>query len=63
MSQIVANNDGSRWVVSDNLYTPINQDAVLLKKGETTPAKGFMEFLKGPEAEAIIKKFGYGVAM
>ena len=63
LSQVVATSDGSRWVVSDNLYTPINQDAVLLKKGEATPAKGFIEFLKGPEAEAIIKKYGYGIAM
>ena len=45
-----------------DLYAPIRQDAVLLKKGENDEAsKAFLEFLKGPEARAIIEKFGYGL--
>ena len=43
-----------------DLYTPIRQDAVLLKKGASNAAaKAFLAFLKGPEARAIIEKFGY----
>jgi len=52
--------EGSRWIVPQNLYEPIRQDAVLLKKGVgNEAATAFMQFLKGPEAHAIIEKYGY----
>jgi len=52
--------EGSRWVVPQDLYEPIRQDAVLLKKGiGNEAATAFMTFLKGPEAHAIIEKYGY----
>jgi molybdate transport system substrate-binding protein len=61
LSQIIERNAGSRWVVSGSLYSPIKQDAVLLKKAANVDAaKAFLEFLKGPEAAAIEAKFGYG---
>lgn len=61
LSQVIERKDGSRWLVSNNLYSPIKQDAVLLKKGaDVEAAKAFLEFLKGPEAAAIESKFGYG---
>ncbi|MGA8170557.1 MAG: molybdate ABC transporter substrate-binding protein [Methylocystis sp.] len=62
LSQLVEIGGGSRWIVPPNLYTPIRQDAVLLKRGVDNPAAiGFMTFLKGPDARAIIEKYGYGV--
>ncbi len=62
LSQLKGVTDGTRWVVPQNLYAPIRQDAVLLKKGENDEAsKAFGEFLKGPEARAVIEKFGYGL--
>lgn len=62
LSQVIADKDGSRWVVPQNLYKPITQDAVLLKKGEANEAaKAFMAFLKSPEARVIIEKYGYEV--
>jgi molybdate transport system substrate-binding protein len=61
LSQVVDRNEGSRWLVSANLYAPIKQDAVLLKKGAgNEAAKAFLAFLKGPEAAAVEAKFGYG---
>jgi molybdate transport system substrate-binding protein len=61
LSQVVERSEGSRWLVTANLYSPIKQDAVLLKKGAgNEAAKAFMNFLKGPEAAAIEAKFGYG---
>jgi molybdate transport system substrate-binding protein len=55
--------NGSAWQVPENLYTPIKQNAVLLKKGEGNPAApALLEFLKSPEAKAIISKYGYGLA-
>ncbi len=62
LSQLFSATEGTRWEVPQNLYTPIRQDAVLLKKGADDDAsKAFLEFLKGPEARAIIEKFGYGL--
>ena len=60
LSQVVADKAGSRWMVPQNLYAPIRQDAVLLKKGASNDAAtGFMTFLRGPEAKAITEKYGY----
>jgi len=53
---------GTRWLVPENLHSPIRQDAVLLKRGADDEAsKAFLAFLKGPEARAIIERFGYSV--
>ena len=62
LAQVVSNDEGSRWVVPEDLHDAIRQDAVLLKTGEDSEAaQAFLEFLKGPEAAAIIKEFGYGI--
>lgn len=61
LSQIVNNTDGSRWLVPQDLHTPIRQDAVLLRKAAgNEAAQAFLAFLKGPEARAIMEKHGYG---
>jgi len=60
LSQLTGNVGGSRWMVPQDLYSEIRQDAVLLKSGESNEAAtAFMAFLKGPEARAVIEKFGY----
>ena len=62
LSQLFGVTDGTRWLVPQELYSPIRQDAVLLKRGEKDEASiAFLAFLKGPEARAIIEKFGYGL--
>ncbi|MGD9846457.1 MAG: molybdate ABC transporter substrate-binding protein [Variibacter sp.] len=62
LSQLAGKTEGSRWLVPQALYTPIRQDAVLLKKGESNEAaKAFLAFLKGPEARAVIEKYGYAM--
>ncbi len=61
LSQIAANTEGSRWIVSDDLYDPIRQDAVLLKTGQDNPAaETFLSFLKSAAVVALIEKYGYG---
>ncbi len=51
---------GSAWIVPEELYEPIRQDAVLLNKGEHNPAaSALVEYLQGPRAAAIIKSYGY----
>lgn len=61
LSQVIAGNAGSRWLVPDALHDPIRQDAVLLKRGaDDEAAKAFLAYLKGPEAGAVIARYGYG---
>jgi molybdate transport system substrate-binding protein len=60
LSQVIGRPGGSRWIVPANLYTPIRQDAVLLNNGAGNPAaRDFIAFLKGPDAAAVIERFGY----
>ena len=62
LSQLYGNNDGARWLVPQSLYAQIRQDAVLLKNGANDEAaKAFLAFLRGPEAHAIIERFGYSM--
>ena len=55
---------GSGYVIPQDLYSEIKQDAVLLKKGENNEgAKRFLKFLKeSKEATAIRDAYGYGTA-
>lgn len=63
LGQVARRDGGSRWVVPQELFTPIRQDAVLLKQGEDNPAAtAFIEFLKGDTAAEIIEKYGYATA-
>jgi molybdate transport system substrate-binding protein len=51
---------GSAWIVPSNLYSPIRQDAVILKKGEANPAaRALATYLRSDKAKAIIRSFGY----
>ncbi len=53
---------GSHWLVPKNLYSPIRQGAVLLKRGQNNPAaKAFIAFLQSDSARQIIEKLGYVV--
>ncbi|MFY9656888.1 MAG: molybdate ABC transporter substrate-binding protein [Methylocystis sp.] len=62
LSQLYGGKDGTRWLVPEKLHTPIRQDAVLLKTGAKDEAsKAFVDFLKGPEAHAIIERYGYAL--
>jgi molybdate transport system substrate-binding protein len=60
LSQLKGKEAGSRWLVPQELYSPIRQDAVVLKSGAANEAaNAFITFLKAPEARAIIEKYGY----
>jgi molybdate transport system substrate-binding protein len=60
LSQVISNTAGSRWQVPASYHAPIEQQAILLSKGDKDPAaRAFLKFLRGPEALAIIRRFGY----
>ncbi len=53
---------GSMWTVPQNLYAPIQQDAVLLKRGANNEAAvALMKLLKSPNIQDLIRSFGYEV--
>ena len=55
---------GTAWPVPEDLYEPLTQQAVLLQKGRDNPvARAWLQFLRAPEAVAIIDQYGYGVAL
>jgi molybdate transport system substrate-binding protein len=64
LSQVTAwkKGKGTQWSIPQEYYAPIEQQAVLLKKGADNPAaKAFLDFLKSDEARAVITGYGYGV--
>ena len=51
---------GSAWVVPQNLYTPLKQDAVLLPVGKNNAAAlALMKYMRTDRAQAIIRAYGY----
>jgi molybdate transport system substrate-binding protein len=62
-SVIADGNKGASWTVPAEDHAPIDQGAVLLTKGkDNAAAKGFLDYMKTPEAVAVIETFGYRVA-
>ncbi|WP_026179951.1 molybdate ABC transporter substrate-binding protein [Hahella ganghwensis] len=63
LSQILSRGQlkgGSSWVVPEELYAPIHQDAVILAKGKGNAAViDFFRFLKTEQARSIIASYGY----
>jgi len=63
LSQVAENGkiaSGSGWIVPQNFYAPIKQNAVLLKTGEENPAAtALLDYLKSPAAKTIIQKYSY----
>lgn len=61
-AQVIDANKGSWWRVPQSLYTPIRQDAVLLKRGAVQPAaRAFLDFLRSDAARAVIERSGYAI--
>ena len=53
---------GSRWLVPEDLYDAIDQDAVLLTRGKSNPAaRAFLNFLQSDRASNILQSYGYGL--
>jgi len=60
LSQIIAHNKGSRWIVPQQYYPPIAQDAVLLSQAKNNrAAQQFLDYLVSDAAKVTIHKQGY----
>ena len=54
------NEKGKIWEIPQNLYSPIKQDAILLKYGEKkNNAILFLKFLSSERTKEDLKRFGY----
>lgn len=65
MSQVLEGGrlkSGSMWVVPQNLYAPIQQDAVLLKSAARNEAAlALMKLLQSPNIKTLIRSYGYDI--
>ena len=62
LSQVVGKPATQVWLAPAEDYPAIKQNAVLLKPGADDPAaKAFLDYLKSPEAIAVITAAGYSV--
>ena len=53
---------GSMWVVPQNLYGAIQQDAVLLKRAANNEAaQALMKLLQSPTIKTLIRSYGYDI--
>lgn len=53
---------GSMWVVPQNLYAPIQQDAVLLKRAANNEAAvALMKLLQSANIKTLIRSYGYDI--
>jgi molybdate transport system substrate-binding protein len=64
LSQVIAEDgrlkSGSMWIAPESAYPAIRQDAVLLNPGhDNAAARALLTFLKGAEAQRIIRNWGY----
>ena len=61
LSQVAGHAWGSRWLVPEDLHSPVSQDAVLLASAaDNAAARAFLAFLRGPAAAAVKARYGYG---
>ncbi len=51
--------EGSFWEVPQVLYTPVEQQVVLLR--DTEAARSFLSFVRSEEIREIIRRYGYGI--
>ena len=53
---------GSMWDIPQNLYTPIRQDAVILKSAAGNPAaQALFQLLQSPNIKDLIRSYGYAL--
>jgi molybdate transport system substrate-binding protein len=66
-SQVMAYKDkaaATSFQIPQELYEPIDQDAVLLMRASgNAAARGFLELLREPDALRVIEGFGYGTSL
>ncbi|WP_432695934.1 molybdate ABC transporter substrate-binding protein [Marinobacterium sp. YM272] len=61
-AQIALDDSGSSWVIPEELYSPIRQQAVLLTESiDNEAAQAWIDYLQEDKARGIIERYGYGL--
>ncbi|WP_372719716.1 molybdate ABC transporter substrate-binding protein [Immundisolibacter sp.] len=56
----VGSRPGSYWKVPQDLYAPLEQDAILVTRARDNPAaRALLDYLKSPAARSVIAELGY----
>lgn len=54
--------EGSLWLIPKNYYTPLEQQAILLKRArDNEVTKRFFHYLKSPQTRHIFEKYGFSL--
>ena len=54
--------NGNKWEIPADSYPPIKQAAVILKASKNKDAaRGFLDFVSGPQGREILQRFGFTV--
>jgi molybdate transport system substrate-binding protein len=60
LAESPAMRSGKRWDIPANLYTPLEQTAVLLKSSPNkAAASAFLDFVMSPAGRSILSKYGF----
>jgi len=59
-SVLAGSKPGNQWLVPQNLYPPLKQDAILITRAQNNPAaRALLDYLKTPPAREAIAALGY----
>ena len=54
------NGKGAYWEIPAEAYPPLEQGAVILKQSKNQESAGrFLEFMKGPQGQEIMRRYGF----
>lgn len=55
---------GQYWIIPSHFYKPLRQEVAILENGKHRDgATAFLSFIKGEEAERLIRASGYAVSV
>ena len=62
VQQLTAQATAGWWVVPEQFYEPVTQQAVLLRNDDSAAPRRFLAYLQSPPARQLIQSSGYGAA-
>ena len=60
---LILDEPGNYFLIDPGLYKPIEQEMCVLKNAEPDLARAFEQFVLGPDAREILRRYGYGLPL